>query len=62
MTEKIVKTTDGMFYLTEEGKIIAFGALKLYPELAQFIPNKEPTLEDGLSDWIKHHPKEGQDD
>lgn len=60
--EQIVKTNDGMFYLTEEGKIIAFGALKLYPELAQFIPNKEPTLEDGLSDWIKHHPEEGQDD
>lgn len=59
--EQIVKTKNGKFYLTEEGKIIAFGALKLYPELTQVMPHREPTLEEGLSDWIKHHPKEAQD-
>ena len=60
--EQIVKTSNEKFYLTEEGKIIAFGALKLYPELRQIVSKTEPTLEDGLSDWIKHHPKEANDE
>ena len=33
--EHIAETTDGSFYLTETGKIIAGGVMKVYPDLTE---------------------------
>ena len=56
--EYIHQTSDGMYCLTEDGKMIAIGALELYPEIQTIHASHEPTLEDGIDDWIENRSTE----
>lgn len=56
--EYVIHTNNDRYYLSEDGKTIAIGALELYPEIKTIHALKERTLEEGIDDWIENHPTE----
>jgi len=58
-SEFVTSVGDDRYYLTEDGKTIAIGALELYPEIKNIHLSQEPTLEDGIDDWMENQTNEG---
>ena len=53
VSEFIAKTSNGRFYLTTDGKMVAKGALKLYPELKEMKGPIERQVDEAIEEYLE---------